>query len=142
MILTGNKQWSRKISTLYAMNFSARKVGTRRCELYFAISHTEQECTQSSSADPGLSDCPGTWSLYGKPKQAHQGSLSNLRSLGERSGTWGAATPPMSVPTYVWGAEETTHWPTVQVASLKERQPNGDHTEGQMGNRIEINKIG
>ena len=54
--LTGNKKWSVINSTLYAMNFSARKVGTRRCELCFATSHAEQDCAQRGSADPGVSD--------------------------------------------------------------------------------------
>jgi len=38
------------------MNFAARKVKTRRCELCFATSHTEQECAQRGGADPGVSD--------------------------------------------------------------------------------------
>ena len=54
--LTGNKKWSAINSTLYAMNFSARKVGTRRCELCFTTSHAEQDCAQRGSADPGVSD--------------------------------------------------------------------------------------
>ena len=54
--LTGNKKWSVINSTMYAMNFSARKVGTRRCELCFAMSHAEQDCAQWGSADSGMSD--------------------------------------------------------------------------------------
>lgn len=53
---TGNKRWSVINPTLYAMNFSARKVGTQRCELCFATSHTEQDCAQSGSRDPGMSE--------------------------------------------------------------------------------------
>ena len=81
--MTGNKKWSVINSTLYAMNFSTRKVGTRRCELCFAMSHAEQDCAQRGSADPGVSDRlrylePGvSCDRYGQARhrQAHRGDV-------------------------------------------------------------------
>ncbi len=55
--LTGNKRWSVINSTLFAMNFSGRASGVKRCELCFATSHSEQECAQRGEADPDM----GSW---------------------------------------------------------------------------------
>ena len=54
--LTGNKKWSVVNATLFAMNFSGRVAGTKRCELCYATTHTERDCAQGGSSDPDLRD--------------------------------------------------------------------------------------
>ena len=51
--LTGNTRWSVINSTLYTMCFTGQATNMKRCELCFAISHTEGECAQSGDPDPG-----------------------------------------------------------------------------------------
>ena len=55
--LSGNNKWSVVNSTLFAMNFSGRSSGTRRCELCYATSHSEGECAQRGDPDPDV----GQW---------------------------------------------------------------------------------
>ena len=67
-------------STLYAMNFSARTVGTCRCELCFATSHTEQECAQRVGVSDRLQYLESTvLAMVGpgwpRPNQANQGTI-------------------------------------------------------------------
>ena len=47
-------QWS--LPPLFAMNFSGRVAGTKRCELCYTTTHTERDCTQGGSSDPDLRD--------------------------------------------------------------------------------------
>ena len=54
--LTGNKKWSVVNATLFAMNFSGRMAGTKRCELCYATTHTERDCPQGGNSDPDLRD--------------------------------------------------------------------------------------
>ncbi len=52
--LTRSKKWSVINATLFTMNFSGLASRTRRCELCFATSHSEQECAQREDPDPDL----------------------------------------------------------------------------------------
>ena len=54
--LTGNTRWSVINSTLYTMCFTGMATVTKRCELCFATSHSEQECAQRGDPDPGMKD--------------------------------------------------------------------------------------
>ena len=54
--LTGNERWSVINTTLYTMCFTGRPSLTKRCELRFASTHTEQECAQRGGPDPEMKD--------------------------------------------------------------------------------------
>lgn len=54
--LTKNDRWSAINSTLYTMCFTGMASSTKRCELCFATTHSEQECAQRGDPDPGMKD--------------------------------------------------------------------------------------
>ena len=43
-------------ATLYTISFTAAAKVTNQCELCFATTHTEKECTQQGHPDPGVLD--------------------------------------------------------------------------------------
>ena len=53
--LTHNERWSVN-STLYTMCFTGMASATKRCELCFASTHTEQECVQRGEPDTEMKD--------------------------------------------------------------------------------------
>ena len=54
--LINNVRWSVINSTLYTMCFTGMASSTKRCELCFASTHTEQECAQRGDPDPEMKD--------------------------------------------------------------------------------------
>ena len=91
--LTANERWSIINSTLYTMCFTGMASSTKRCELCFASTHTEQECAQRGDPDPGLTDRlkaieTAVLALTGKPEQVSKPNQQAIKPSGEPCRKW------------------------------------------------------
>ena len=104
--MTGNTKWSVLNSTLYTMCFTGLAAARSRCELCFASTHTENECTQRE--DPELNTRERLKAMTGKSsKPAATPAPPQGKCSG--SGTRVAAhSPSAATSTLAAAAGETT----------------------------------
>ena len=91
--LTANERWSVINSTLYTMCFTGMASSTKRCELCFASTHTEQECAQRGDPDPGLKDRlkaieTAVLALSSKQEQGSKPTQQAIKPSGEPCRKW------------------------------------------------------
>ena len=91
--VTHNDRWSIINSTLYTMCFTGMASSTKRCELCFASTHTEQECAQRGDPDPGMKDRlkaieTAVLAITGKQEQAAKPVPPPVKPSGELCRKW------------------------------------------------------
>ena len=91
--ITHNDRWSIINSTLYTMCFTGMASSTKRCELCFASTHTEQECAQRGNPDPGMKDRlraieTAVLAITGKQEQATKPVTFSVKPSGEPCRKW------------------------------------------------------
>ena len=106
--LTQHVRWSVINSTLYTICFTGMAAMTKRCELCFASTHTEQECAQRGDPDPGMKDRlkaieSVVLAMTGKPDPVK--AASTVKPSGEPCWKWnsgGCSYPKHSCLQPVW----------------------------------------